>query len=264
LVVIPEGNLLLLLDPVHNILHLGYLHIPVFSAFVAAGLVAALLLSQRTAPLANIPPDALWDTGMIAAISAFLISRLLLIAFNLHSFLAYPLLVLSLPSITPSGLALTALVTDLDLRRRHNPLLPTLDAAAPPLALLWTILSIGRFVTGSQGLPTHLPWAISSPLYGRIHPVELYTAAAALALCLFLCRALVLTHAINEKPGKTTATALFLAGAIAFFADFFTQPSDPVILLDPVQWLALAMIVASIVLALPHLAPQKNQEPHAL
>ena len=51
----------------HNILHLGYLHIPVFSAFVAAGLVAALLLSQRTAPLAGIAPDAMWDTGMIAA-----------------------------------------------------------------------------------------------------------------------------------------------------------------------------------------------------
>ena len=248
----------------HNILHLGYLHIPVFSAFVAAGLVAALLLSQRTAPLAGIAPDAMWDTGMIAAISAFVISRLILIAFNLKSFLAYPILVLSLPSITPSGLALTAVVTDLYLRRRQIPVLHTLDAAAPPLALLWTILSIGAFLTGGHGLPTHLPWAIPSPLYGRIHPVEIYTALAALALCLFLCRALVITHAANEKPGKTVATALFLAGAIAFFADFLTQPADPVIFLDPVQWLALAMIVTAIVLALPHIAPEEKQEPHAV
>jgi phosphatidylglycerol:prolipoprotein diacylglycerol transferase len=254
-----------------NLFHLGHLHIPVFSAFAAVGLICALLLSQRTARLAGVAPEAMWDTGMAAAITALVVSRLLLIATNLKSFLSYPLLVLSLPSFTFSGVLLTALILAIYLRRKRLSLARVADAAAPCLALLWAILSLGSFATGSQGMPTTLPWAIDDRILGPIHPVEVYTASAALFLCVLLFRAL----SFSTTPGKTAATGLFLAGPIAFFLDFFTQPADPahIVLLDPIQWLALAMALAGFFLLLPQLArsqPASNSEtrpestPHAV
>ena len=236
-----------------NLFHLGHLHLPIFSAFFAVGLILALLITQRTAPLAGIAPDAMWDASIFTAIAAFLISRLLLILTNLRSFLTYPILILTLPSLTVSGLLLTAIASYLYLRRHRLPASRVLDAAAPALALLWATLSLGSFVTGSTGMPTHLAWAIPDTLLGSIHPVEVYTSLAALALTVLLYRALALTQA--KAPGTTAATGLFLAGTLAFLLDFLAQPSeaDRIVLLDPVQWLALAMLLAGTIILLPKL-----------
>ncbi len=238
-----------------NLLHLGHLHIPVFSAFAAVGLIVALLLSQRTARLAGLATEAMWDAGMAAAISALVVSRLLLVATNLKNFLAYPLLVLSLPSFTVSGVFLTAVILAIYLRRERLSIARVADASAPCLTLLWAILSMGAFATGSHGMPTTLPWALEDRLLGTIHPVEVYTASAALFLTVLLFRAL----SFSTTPGKTAATGLFLAGPIVFFLDFLTQPADPtqIILLDPIQWLALAMILTGFFLLFPQLAANR-------
>ena len=234
-----------------NTLHLGHLHLPIFSLFLAVGLILALLLTQRTAPLAGLSTEAMWDASLFTALSAFLISRTLLIATNFRSFLSYPFLVLTLPALTVTGLLLTAIALAIYLHRRHLPFARVMDAAASSLALLWAILSIGSFLTGSDGLPTKLPWAIQDPLAGPIHPVELYAASAALALAVFLYR--TLPH--SPKPGTTAATGLFLAGATLFFLDFLTQPAtaDRIVLLDPVQWVALAMLLTGFFTLLPSL-----------
>jgi phosphatidylglycerol:prolipoprotein diacylglycerol transferase len=247
-----------------SLIHLGHLHIPIFSAFAVVGLLVALFLSQKTAPLAGLSPEAMWDAGVVAAISVFVISRLLLVAFNFKSFLEYPVLILTLPSVTFTGLLGASLVMIVFLRYRGIPYAPLLDAAAPCLALLWAILSLGAFATGSTGLPTTLPWGIEDAMLGRIHPVEVYTAIAALALCIVLIWALVTAHERREAPGKTSATALFLFGAITFFLTFLTQPTEAsqVLLLDPIQWLALAAIAGGAVMALAHVdhAPTTRQE----
>ena len=238
-----------------NLFHFGHLHIPVFSAFAAVGLIAAVLLSQRTAPFAGLRPQAMWDTAVLAALSAFVISRLLLIATNLKSFLAYPLLILSLPSLTFSGVLLTALVLWFILRRRNLPALRVLDAAAAPLALLWAIVSVGSFATGSVGIPTRVPWAIQDRLLGAVHPVEVYTALAAFTLAGVLY-ALLTRPGAAATPGLVAGTGSFLAGGIAFLLDFFAQPADSsrIVLLDPVQWLALFLILTGSFLLVPHLA----------
>ena len=254
-----------------SLLHLGHLHIPVFSAFAVVGLIAALFLSQRTARLAGLLPEAMWDAGVVAAISVFVISRVLLVAFNFKSFLAYPVLILTLPSVTFTGLFGAGVVTAIFLRYRGIAYARFLDAAAPCLALLWAILSLGGFATGSKGLPTTLPWGIEDALLGRIHPVEVYTAIAAFALCGVLIAALMTAQARGESAGKTAATGLFLFGAIVFFLTFLTQPTEAsqILLLDPIQWLGLAAIGLGTVMALTHLdhapsAPQQESSPHAI
>ena len=94
-----------------QILHLGRLVLPTFGVLAALGLMAALILSFRTATLVGLNPDRLWNAGLFSLIAAFILSRFLLVVSNLHTFLAHPLLLLAVPSLTPIGVLLTALAT---------------------------------------------------------------------------------------------------------------------------------------------------------
>ena len=234
-----------------NLFHLGPLHLSVFSAFAAAGLIAALLLGVRTGPMVGVPGEAMWDLGMVGAVAALAISRAMLVATNFRSFLRFPWLVLSLPSLTLSGVLLTLLVVGVAARRKKLMVAKVLDAAAPCCALLWGVLSVGAFATGSSGMPTGMPWGVEDRVLGRIHPVEVYTALAALGLCGLLVRALPR----QKAPGQTVSTGLFVAGAVVFFLDFVAQPAEGarIVLLDPAEWLGLGMILVGFFGLLPRL-----------
>jgi phosphatidylglycerol:prolipoprotein diacylglycerol transferase len=110
---------------------LGHLHIPIFGVVAAIGLMAALAFSQITARYADLDGAALWDAGLTGMIAVFVISRVLLVVFNLHSFLMYPVLLLAVPSLTSTGVLLTAAFLVVYLRRKRLPLLAVLDASAP-------------------------------------------------------------------------------------------------------------------------------------
>jgi phosphatidylglycerol---prolipoprotein diacylglyceryl transferase len=235
------------------LLHSGHLLLPTYGILAAVGLMAALTLSLRTAVAVGLNPEAVWNAGLFAILSAFVLSRLLLVFTNLHSFLSYPLLLLMMPSLTATGLLLTAIVTAVYLRLRHLPLLTTLDAWAPCATLVWAFLALGHFAEGSDaGLPTTLPWGIRIPPDPiRLHPVALYTAIAAALLTPILLRQLPHRH----HPGDTAALALAAAGTIQFFITFLRQPSLYNVLLgnllDPIQWISLGMIlIAGLILLL--------------
>jgi phosphatidylglycerol:prolipoprotein diacylglycerol transferase len=237
------------------LLHSGHLILPTFGVLAALGLMAALTLSLRTAAIVGLNPDRLWNAGLFTLLSAFALTRILLIATNLHNFLAYPILLLTLPSLTSTGILLTLAATLLYLRIRRLPLLDTLDAWSPPASLIWVSLALGHFAEGSDaGLPTTLRWGVRiPPSHTRLHPVALYAALAAAILTLLLVRQL--KH--RRQPGDTVALALAAAGTLQFLLTFFRQPypyttTSTYILLDPIQWIALGMIVvAAIILLLP-------------
>jgi phosphatidylglycerol:prolipoprotein diacylglycerol transferase len=231
-------------------IRIGGLHVPVYGLFAAVGLVAALLLSQRTAARVGITPDKLWDAGVFAAVAAFVASRVLLIAFDLHSFLKFPLLMLALPSLTYTGMFLTGLMVWAWLRWKRMPLLDVLDAWAPCVALLAAVLSIGHFFEGTDaGMPTRLPWGFVTPgdsVLGRVHPVQIYAAIVALTLCIALFRRL----SQRNFAGEIAALALMLGGASSFLLDMLRQPveSDGDMLLDPSQFVtAVAMLTGIVV-----------------
>ena len=223
--------------------HSGHLLLPTYGVLAAIGLMAALTLSLRTAAIVGLPPEKLWNAGLFTLLSAFALSRLILIASNLHDFLAYPVLLLMVPSLNATGILLTILATTIYLRLRHLPLLDTLDAWAPCATLTWAFLALGHFAEGSDaGLPTTLPWGIAiPPSTTRLHPVALYAAIAAAALTLILLRALPRRH----NAGDTLALALATSGAAQFLLTFFRQPFPGSTLLDPIQWIALGMIAAA-------------------
>jgi phosphatidylglycerol:prolipoprotein diacylglycerol transferase len=227
------------------ILHSGHLLLPTFGVLAAVGLMAALTLSLRTAAIVSLSPDALWNAGLFTLLAAFVLSRLLLVATNLHNFLAYPILLLMVPSLTATGLLLTALVTAIYLRLRHLPLLTTLDAWAPCATLIWAFLALGHFAEGSDpGLPATLPWALAIPPYKepRLHPVALYAAITAFLLTIALLGQLPR----RQNPGTIAAAALAATGVAQFLLTFLRQPSPTsVTLLDPIQWIALGMILTA-------------------
>jgi len=209
--------------------------------------MAALSLSLRTASLAGLSPDLLWNAGLFVLLSAFVLSRLLLIVMYLHAFLTYPILLLAVPSLTPLGLLLTGIVTLFYLRARRLPLLATLDAWAPCATLVWAFLALGHFAEGSDpGLPTTLPWGMSMFTgAARLHPVALYAALIAV----FLTVALFLQLRRRQRRGDTAVVALATVGIAQFLLTFFRQPYIDAVpsggILDPIQWVALGMIVAA-------------------
>ncbi|MEO8734985.1 MAG: prolipoprotein diacylglyceryl transferase family protein [Edaphobacter sp.] len=229
------------------LLHLGHITLPTFGVLAAVGLMAALSLSLRTAVIAGLSPDRLWNAGLFVLLSAFVLSRLLLIVMYLHSFLSYPILLLAVPSLTPLGLLLTAVVTMVYLRLRRLPLLATLDAWAPCATLVWAFLALGHFAEGSDpGLPTALPWGMAMfPGAARLHPVALYAAMMAVVLTVIL----FLQLRRRQRRGNTAVFALAAVGIAQFLLTFFRQPDVYAMplggLLDPIQWVGLGMIVAA-------------------
>jgi phosphatidylglycerol:prolipoprotein diacylglycerol transferase len=231
------------------LLHSGHLLLPTFGVLAAVGLMAALTLSLRTAAMVGLVPDKLWNAGLFTLLSAFALSRLLLIIANPHSFIAYPILLLMVPSLNITGVLLTILATAIYLRLRNLPLLDTLDAWSPCATLTWAFLALGHFAEGTDaGLPTTLPWGIAiPPSTTRLHPVALYAAIAAALLTVLLLRQLPR----RQHPGTTFALALITAGTAQFLLTFFRQPYPDANLLDPIQWIALGMIaLAGLVLLL--------------
>jgi phosphatidylglycerol---prolipoprotein diacylglyceryl transferase len=231
------------------LLHSGHLLLPTFGVLAAVGLMSALTLSLRTAVIVGIVPDKLWNAGLFTLLSAFALSRLLLVIANLHDFLAYPILLLMVPSLSATGILLTIIATAIYLHLRHLPFLDTLDACAPCATLIWAFLALGHFAEGTDaGLPTTLPWAMPIPPSAtRLHPVALYAAIAAALLTLLLLRRL--PH--RQHPGDTFALALALAGTTQFLLTFVRQPFPDSSLLDPIQWIALGMIaLAGLILLL--------------
>lgn len=255
-------------------LHLGRFVLPTFGILAAAGLMLALSLSLRTAALVRVDPEALWNAGLFAIVSALVSSRLLLIFSNFKSFLDYPLIILALPSLTATGILLTLIATLFYLRLKRLALLAVLDAWAPCATLAWGFLALGHFAEGSDpGLPTALPWKILSPTGGAyLHPIALYAALAAA----ILSAAAYLYLRQPRQPGQAIAFTLAAVGVTQFLLTFLRHPSfasdiSPVFnVLDPIQWVSLGMVLAASVLYIQTVPitlqsqPVETPEHHAL
>jgi phosphatidylglycerol:prolipoprotein diacylglycerol transferase len=212
----------------------------------AVGLVAAMSLAGRAGRKVGLTSDSLWDTGLAAILSCFAASRLLLVLSDPKAFLRYPVLVLSLPSLTIAGMALAALGMLVYLRRKRLPLLRVLDAFAPAAAALAACLELGHLLDDSEpGIPTSLPWGVRDFVNAdgrKVHPVALYGVLVSIVLAVFLWRRL----SSQGPSGHVTALALLLGGAAAFGLNMLMQPSLLFTnwVLEPGQCVALGAMLA--------------------
>ena len=186
---------------VPRVLRVGPWRVSMYGVCAAVGLVAALGLSLKTPRLVGLEAERVWDAGLFAVMAAFVCSRLLLIAGDVHAFVRLPLVLLALPSFTYGGMVLTVVAVLAYLRWKRLPLLKVADAWAPCAAVLAAMLSVGRFFEGTElGMPTRLPWGmVTAESAGlRLHPVAVYAAIASVALVGLLMQ--LLKRKMRESP----------------------------------------------------------------
>ena len=212
--------------------HLGRLAIPTYGVFTALALLIALAAAVWQARRSGLPADKVWNLGLIAILAALFGARLLLIAANLRTFHAHPFWILGLATIPGTwivlgGAAIGLIAAVLYASAEGLPLLRTADVVAPGIALAFAINQIGAFCAGlAWGRPTTLPWGVTyrsvvawlwyrTPLGDRLHPVQLYDAAASLLIFTLLL------WMPRKRPGEIAGAWLFLYGLCRFFTEFF-------------------------------------------
>ncbi len=213
------------------LVRVGHVALPTFGVVAAIGLMGGLLLSQRTARLAGVDADGLWDAGLFGVMAAFVSSRVLLVVEHLQSFLRFPLLLLAVPSLTASGVLLTLLATGVWLWRKQVPWRRALDAWAPCGALVWGFLALGHWAEGSD-----------PGLGGR--PVALYAAVLAWVVAGG-------GYAWLRRTGRAAWFVLVAAGVGQFFLCFWRVPGVAMPGgLEALEWVGLGMVGAGAVLLL--------------
>jgi phosphatidylglycerol:prolipoprotein diacylglycerol transferase len=268
-----------MLTQVHPVLfHLGAILFPAYGAVAALGVLAALFLALRTARMARVDANQVWNLCIVALFTALLGSRLLLVAVNWSALRVHPGWLLGLamihhPLLAGAGVLVGGGAALLYGRWQHLPLWSTADALAAPLALGLAFEQLGALLAGSgYGTETTVPWAITcthplaarwsgTPLGVALHPVQGYAALAFLTLAVLL---LVWLPA-RRQQGDVAGLALMGYGIAVFITEFWRDPEGRGSLLggalDGPQAAAMVLVVAG---ALVLLERKRSDEGHAL
>lgn len=212
----------------------GHAAIPTYGVFTAIALIAALAAAMHFARRLDLNPEKIWNLGLLSILTVLIGSRLLLIAANFSIFRAHPFWVLGLTTVRSQwvftgGVFLGTVAALLYVLADGLPLLRVLDCAAPALALALCIHAVGAFCAGlAYGTGTALPWGIiynsriaalwyGTPLGIKLHPVQIYDAAASLVIFLLL----VWWLPRRRQNGELAGAWFFLYGLCSFFLEFY-------------------------------------------
>jgi phosphatidylglycerol:prolipoprotein diacylglycerol transferase len=215
--------------------HFGTLAVPTYGVLTAAALLAALGLSVAEARRAGLPAEKVWNVGLVAILAALFGSRLLLVAAHWSTFREHPFWLLGLATVQGAwialgGAAIGCAAAVLYALAEGLPLPRVADAAAPGAALGFAINQMGAFCGGmGWGTRTALPWGVTyrsavaylwyrTPLGVPLHPVQLYDAAASLAILAVLVG--MQRRGLARRAGELAGAWLFVYGICRFFLEF--------------------------------------------
>lgn len=182
---------------------LGPVTIHSYGLLVAAGVLLALWLVRRRAIQAGIDPDRAWNLGVYMTLAALAGAKVWLIAQFWSYYAKNPGEIVALSTLQSAGVFYGGLITAVVVAffyARHAGLtfLPVADVYAAPLALGHAIGRLGCFSAGCcWGRATDVAWGVTFtdayagqligvPLNVKIHPTQLYEAAALLVIFLVL------------------------------------------------------------------------------
>jgi len=250
-----------------RLVQFGMVTIPTHGAFIALGLMLALLLAVRTSRLLALDADAVWNLSFLAIFSFIVGGRVVLVATHWREYASYPslLLVVSIhsPAVLAGGCGIALACCAVSVWLHPLPIRRTLDALTPPLVLGYALACVGAFAAGADyGSVTDVPWAVrfhsryalmwsGTPQDVPLHPVQLYQAGFELLLCAFLLFLLKRHH----RDGEICGAWLFLGGISHFVFEFWRGDRGTELfggLLDVTQAVALLMIVAGGILYMHH------------
>ena len=136
------------------------------------------------------------------------------------------------------------------LHRRGVPLVPALAAATPALAIGHAIGRIGCFLVGDDyGRPSDLPWAVAfpdgrPPTVVRVHPTQLYEAAALAVIAWLLVR----WRRKQVADRVILARYFILAGATRFAIEFIRVNLRVLGPFTLSQLISLSLVVVGVIL----------------
>ena len=242
------------------LIHIGAFIIPSYGAVAALGVLAGLIVAQRTALAAHLNPGQIWNLCVTALFTALVAQRLLLIAINMSDLRQHPSWVLTLamvhhPLLAGAGAAAALVAAVLYARRKHMPLWTTADALAAPLALGMAFEQLGALLAGSDyGIEAQIPWAVTythplaamwsgTPLGVPLHPVQAYAAMAFLTLSVFL----LIGQPAMPQRGELAGIWLMGSGVILFITELWRDPEGRGVILngalDGPQVAAIVMVL---------------------
>lgn len=240
-----------------KILDLGPFTIHTYGVMLALAFIAGIWIAGRNAKGRGIDPDRIWNLGLIALLAAAIGSKTLLFFSDYSHYSQHPRDIFSLsalrsPGISMGGLIVALLASILYLRKVKLPLQTVGDVAAPGLALSQAIGCLGCLAAGCcYGRPTGLPWGITFtndyasesvgvPLYIALHPTQIYQAAGALLLFLYLAWRLSRIH----FSGQIILEYLAVDGILSFVIGFFRGDDHDSIMFGPLSGSQLIGIFA--------------------
>ncbi len=237
--------------------------IPSYGALAALGVILALLLAQRTAALAGLNANHLWNLCVVALFAALIGSRLFLVIVNWRVVLHHPSWILTLamihhPLVGAAGSLAAVAFAWLYARWQKMPVLAVADALAAPLALGLAFGQVGALLAGA-GYGTEaghgLPWAVTytdplatqwsgTPLYTPLHPVQGYAALCFLVLAV----ALYILLSRRRQIGDVAGVWLLGTGVAVFVTEIWRDRDGRGAvfggLLDGPQIAAIVLVIA--------------------
>jgi phosphatidylglycerol:prolipoprotein diacylglycerol transferase len=200
---------------------IGNFDITSFGVLVAIGALVGLWVFGRELKRSGLPASA-GDAAMAGVFGGLLGAKLLWVAEHLGEEPFRDLLFSRGGMSWFGGLAGgvgTALVV---MWRQRMPIIRTLAAATPALAIGHAIGRIGCFLVGDDyGRPSDVPWAVAfpqglPPTDVPVHPTQLYEAIALAAVAWLLIR----WRRRNVPDAVVLGRYLVLAGSIRFAIEF--------------------------------------------
>jgi phosphatidylglycerol:prolipoprotein diacylglycerol transferase len=200
---------------------LGDFEITSFGVMVAVAALVGIWIFDRELARSGLPPNA--SNAAIAGVVGGLIGAKVIWAAEFFRTAPLRDLLFSRGGLSWFGGFAGGVVTGLSMLRRYRiGVIPGLAAASPALALGHAIGRIGCFLVGDDyGRVSSLPWAVAfpkglPPTTLRVHPTQLYEAAALTGLALGLLR--WRRTAVSDRV--VLGRYLVLAGTIRFAIEF--------------------------------------------
>jgi phosphatidylglycerol:prolipoprotein diacylglycerol transferase len=204
-----------------TLFRIGNFDVTTFGVMVAIGALVGLWIFGRELARSGLPASAS-DAAMAGVFGGLLGAKLLWVAEHVGDEPFFDLLFSRGGMSWFGGFAGGILTAISVMKWQRLPLLATLAAATPALAIGHALGRIGCFLVGDDyGRPSDLPWAVAfprglPPTDVRVHPTQLYEMAALFVVGWLLIR--------WRRRGVADAIVLgrylVLAGAIRFAIEF--------------------------------------------
>jgi phosphatidylglycerol:prolipoprotein diacylglycerol transferase len=232
-----------------TIVRFGDFEITSFGVLVAIGVLVALQVFSRELRRSGLPASGA-DAALTGVLGGLMGAKLLW-SFEHLGEEPWLSLVLSRGGMSWFGGLLGGVGTAIVAMRVTNlPVLATVAAATPALAIGHAIGRIGCFLVGDDyGAPTSLPWGVAFPLglpptVDPVHPTQLYEAAA-LAVIAWL---LIGWRRRGLADGAVLGRYLVMVGAVRFAIEFIRVNERIVGPLTLAHLVSLGLVLAGAVM----------------